>query len=98
MINRRQGTDRLAEQADPIMELFEDNATLKGPPKATLTKRAKSYSDFYEVAVQHLGDRSKAEKPRDPFDPVLRPGHSSVESKYEDLEEDLLDESHEDYQ
>lgn len=80
------------------MELFEDNAALKGPPKATLVKRAKSYSDFYEVTIQYSSNESKVEKPQDPFGPILGSGQASFESKYEDLEEDLLDESHENYQ
>jgi hypothetical protein len=82
------------------MELIEEADALKGPPKATLARRAKSYSDFYEVAVQYLSTESKGEKPLDPFEMPVESRWSSSEKKYEAFafEENLLDESHGEYQ
>lgn len=78
------------------MELFEDNIGMKGPPKATLAKRAKSYSDFHEVAIQYLGADVRNAKSQDPFEQATV-GRDSAQN-YEDYEEDILDESHEEFQ
>lgn len=86
-----------SEHADQIMELFEDNAGLRGPPKATLAKRAKSYSNFHEVSVQDLSDVVKIAKVQDPFAGAASSG-STLASSFEDFEEDILDESHEEFQ
>lgn len=94
-----QGTSHVAELPDPILELSEEKSILKGPPEATLARRAKSYSDFYDIAVSYLGKESKVEKPRDVFETLERNTEaSSVEIHYEDCEEDILDASQEEYQ
>jgi hypothetical protein len=81
------------------LELFEENSVLKGPPEATLARRAKSYSDFYDVAVSYLGKEPKVQKPRDVFESLeIKTGASTVENRYEEFEDDLLDASQEEYQ
>ena len=81
------------------MELFEENSGIKGPPKATLARRAKSYSDFYEVAVEYLKREAKNTIPKD----VLETFDSKADKipsglQFEDLEDELLDASQEEYQ
>jgi hypothetical protein len=71
---------------------------LKGPPKATLARRAKSYSDFYDAAVTFLSKETVAEKSRDVLAASeFSPGDKILETGFEDLEEELLDESQEQY-
>lgn len=72
---------------------------MKGPPEATLARRAKSYSNFYEVATGFLYKQTRNEKSQD----VLDVAHTSSEinspdARFEDLEEDLLNSSHEEFQ
>jgi hypothetical protein len=100
LTDKKQGTTgHVSELSDPILELFEENSVLKGPPEATLARRAKSYSDFYDVAVSYLGRAPQVEKPRDVFEnSEVRTGTSIVENQYEECEDDLLDASQEEYQ
>lgn len=81
------------------MELYENSSALKGPPKATLAKRAKSYSNFYDAAVQYL---SRDVEPLHPFDALeaaeLNKFNSYTERAFEDYEDELLDASHQEYQ
>jgi hypothetical protein len=81
------------------LELFEDTTALKGPPKATLAKRAKSYSDFYEAAVSYL---SKDLEKRQQIDVFEVPGSSEIapcfEGTFEGYEGGLLDASQQEYQ
>lgn len=92
------GSNQASDIPDAIMELYEDTASLKGPPKATLARRAKSYSDFYDAAVIYLSKETVTEKPRDAF--ALSENVTDVtspDSGFEDFEDDLLDESREEY-
>jgi hypothetical protein len=94
-----QGGIHAPDTSDPIMELFEDAPRLKGPPEATLARRAKSYSNFYEVAVNYLNEEAKAEKPKDVLD-LFDSKVEGIPSRlcFEDLEDDLLDASQEEFQ
>jgi hypothetical protein len=70
-----------------------------GPPEATLARRAKSYSDFYQVAMDYLNKEARKEKPKD----VLEIFENKVKGiplrlRFEDLEDDFLDASQEEYQ
>ena len=81
------------------MELFEETAGLKGPLQATLVRRAKSYSDFYEVAMDYLKKERLHSTPKD----VLDIFGSKIERRpfgqqFEELEDELLDASQEEYQ
>ena len=81
------------------MEIFEEESRLKGPPKATLARRAKSYSDFYEAAVDYLGKVTGKEKPKGVFEILDDRGpETSFGIRYEEFENDLLDASQEEYQ
>lgn len=85
--------------SESILESFEEVPGLKGPPKATVAKRAKSYSDFYDAAITYLGKEIGQEKRLDIFE-VLENEESRVlyESGYEKYEDDLLDASQMEYQ
>jgi len=80
------------------MELF-DIPGLKGPPKATLVKRAKSYSDFYDAAIGYLGKEDTEDMTKDVFD-VLENEKCQPpwKSGYEEYEDEILDASQEEYQ
>ncbi|EAA30676.1 Sec34-domain-containing protein [Neurospora crassa] len=39
---------------EPLPALFEDQEDVNAPPEATVLRRAKSYSDFYDIATAHL--------------------------------------------
>lgn len=73
----------------------------KGPPKATLARRAKSYSDFYHVARDYIG-REAAKKEEDLRDHLevdqRRSTNLNFENSYDDFEDGLLDASQEEYQ
>lgn len=81
------------------MELYEEPLKLKGPPKATLTRRAKSYSDFYDAAIGFLrkeagGARSKQ------YHEVLNGEGDEVSHTFnsELYEDELLASSHDEFQ
>jgi hypothetical protein len=80
------------------MEIFEEESGIKGPPEATLARRAKSYSDFYEAATGYFGKEAGKEKPKD-FLEDFENGESEISfgGPYEECENDLLDASHEEY-
>ncbi len=92
------GSNRVSELPDPIVELYEDPAGLRGPPKATIARRAKSYSNFYDAAVTYLSKEAVTEQPRDDFDlSEIVSAMKSGNSGFEDYEANLLDESQEEY-
>ncbi|KAL8904159.1 MAG: hypothetical protein Q9207_003451 [Kuettlingeria erythrocarpa] len=68
-----------------------------GPPKATLSRRAQSYTDFHHAARNILAKDSGLEKKKGPK------GHEAIANDlefaewYDSLEKDLLDASHEEY-
>ena len=79
----------------------EEEEQLKGPPKATPARRAQSYSDFHYAVRAVLGQESYVKE-----DLVKGDGHDpskEVRSEldfvdwYHDLEQDLLDSSHDEY-
>ena len=80
------------------MQMFEEESVIKGPPKATLARRAKSYSDFYEAATGYFGKEAGKEKPKDCLE-NFENGQSEIlfGGRYEECENDLLDASHEEY-
>lgn len=55
-----------AEPPEPLEDLFEDPFESNAPPEATIARRAKSYSDFYEVVRAQLhkdaGNKKKSKQ------------------------------------
>jgi conserved oligomeric Golgi complex subunit 3 len=80
------------------LELFEETSRLSGPPKATLVRRAKSYSDFYDVAMDYLKKEAIKSKPKDAIEAFgNRDGRAPFGLQFEELEDELLDASQEEY-
>lgn len=72
---------------------------MKGPPQATLVRRAKSYSNFYDAAIGYLGKQPKPEKIVDQFEVVGEEVEDDAyETRCEQFEDNLLDGSHAEYQ
>lgn len=81
------------------MESIDDSSELKGPPKATLARRAKSYSDFYEAAIGYLGkDIQETKDPGDCLELLIAGESNDPKSVNDSNENDLLDASLEEYQ
>jgi len=57
-----QGTDEHINVTDPLPALFEDGDDPNSPPEAPLTRRAKSYSDFYDIVKTELSKGSRKKK------------------------------------
>lgn len=71
---------------------------MKGPPEATLARRAKSYSDFYDVAVGYLKKETLKAKPKDVLDTLWNEtARVPTGLQFEELEDELLDASQEEY-
>ena len=73
-----------------------------GPPEATLIRRAQSYSDFHDAVKAVLGqDASVQEKEKggghEKYDNIVIKSELDFAEWYNDLEQDLLDSSHNDY-
>lgn len=83
---------------------------LNGPPKATLARRAQSYSDFHDAVKAVLGPANGVRveaaqdcRPRSRDSSQLKSGASTIQSEleftgwYDEFEHQLLDASHNDY-
>ncbi|KAF2018461.1 Sec34-domain-containing protein [Aaosphaeria arxii CBS 175.79] len=83
------------ERAEGIAETIDEGLEkVIGPPQATVARRAKSYSDFYNVVRAHLKKEEELEKKKN---------HGALASEldfaewYSEIDEELLDVSHDDY-
>lgn len=86
-----------------LQEIYEISPLSKGPPEATVIRRASSYTDFYHVARAHITKdvrKIRAENCAEWVNLAAAPAKSGVdfECLYEDHEDELLDASQEDYQ
>jgi hypothetical protein len=94
-----EGNNQFLDQKVPMTGIYEEPPVSKDPPKATLARRAKSYSDFYEVAVAYLDKETHKEASQNSLDiDGARNQGPLFEERYADLEDELLDASHEEYQ
>jgi hypothetical protein len=80
--------------------LFEESTLIKSPPKATVARRAKSYSDFYRVARAQLLKDSRNMKVKDK-EAATREVYKRKGFQFEDIydthEDELLDASQEEF-
>lgn len=83
-----QRVEGIAETIEDIVE--KDN----GPPLATVARRAKSYSDFYDVVRAHLKKEKDLERKKSQEN--ISDELDFVEW-YSGVDEELLDASHDDY-
>ena len=64
-----------------------------------MARRAKSYSDFYEGAMEYLQKDAMRSKSNDVLDTIeFKKEKISFGLQFEELEDNLLDASHEEYQ
>ncbi|PSN62858.1 Sec34-domain-containing protein [Corynespora cassiicola Philippines] len=83
------------ERVEGIVETIEEAPEKdNGPPPATVARRAKSYSDFYDVVRAHLKKEKELErkKSRDNISNEL-----DFAEWYSGVDEELLEASHEEY-
>ncbi|OJD34630.1 golgi complex component cog3 [Diplodia corticola] len=87
------------DPVEAIPDIVEEPELDNGPPQATVARRAKSFSDFYDVARAHLKKERDLEKlklkkrSRDQLRTELDFG-----DWYNGISDELLDASHEEYQ
>ncbi|KXX77278.1 Conserved oligomeric Golgi complex subunit 3 [Madurella mycetomatis] len=65
LLQQPNGTAEHANAAQPLPALFEDQDDANTPPEPTLSRRARSYSDFYDIVRAELrghGTRKKKRK------------------------------------
>lgn len=99
LLQQTNGNNQMLDQNSSLLGIYEDEPSSREPPKATLARRAKSYSDFYEVAMAYINKEvndGKTENERD-FE-AGEPKIPLFEERYSALEDDLLDGSLEEYQ
>jgi conserved oligomeric Golgi complex subunit 3 len=80
--------------------LFEETTSIKGPPKATVARRAKSYSDFYRVARGQFLKDSRKIKVKDEEGvncEIYKKRGFQFEDVYDVHEAELLDASQEEF-
>jgi conserved oligomeric Golgi complex subunit 3 len=96
----KDGRNATIGHTDPLEGLFEETTRIKSPPKATVARRAKSYSDFYRVARAQLLKDSKItktnEKEAESREVYKRKG-LQFESLYDAHEAELIDASQEEF-
>lgn len=97
---KQDGGTTTVGHTDPLAGLFEETISIKSPPKATVARRAKSYSDFYRVARAQLlkdsrsiGVKDKEAATRE----VYKKGGFQFENVYDAHEAELLDASQEEF-
>jgi hypothetical protein len=84
---------------EDLLHVGEEEEEQKGPPAATLARRAKSYSNFYDVVRAQLKKEDQLEKEQE-----KRRAKQQISTDvefgawYSGVKEDLLDASHEEYQ
>ena len=86
-----------ARQADGIANITEEPERRRDPPQATLTRRAQSYSDFYDAMTAQLGKETGICK-EERYPVVDIKSELDFGTWFHTIEDDLLSVSHEEYQ
>ncbi|KAL8823892.1 MAG: hypothetical protein Q9170_008295, partial [Blastenia crenularia] len=89
-----QANDRNLE---PIGEASVDTSHDAGPPKATLSRRAQSYTDFHHAAKSVLQTRGSSKQEQKAKNNELIKDDLEFMDWYDGLENELLEASHEEY-
>ncbi|KAL9633432.1 MAG: hypothetical protein Q9204_003401 [Flavoplaca sp. TL-2023a] len=82
---------------DVIAEASTDSRHHAAPPKATLTRRAQSYSDFHDAAKAILDTEKSPRREKGNGEYQSIKDDLEFMNWYDELENDLLDASHEQY-
>ena len=100
-----QGTTQPTEVAEPLQDLYEEEKD-DGPPEATIARRAKSYSDFYDVVKAQIekdaGKRRRRRKKDSNFDALALGGSAAISSRQDEpildlYNDELLEASQQEY-
>jgi hypothetical protein len=75
---------------------YGDREVIRGPPTATLSRRAQSYSDFH-YAVQAVLEPGSKDKEKEKKEVPEIKDEFSFDDWYQDLEEELHEASHDEY-
>ncbi|KAK3305805.1 Sec34-like family-domain-containing protein [Chaetomium strumarium] len=62
LLQQPNGTADSLNAAEPLPALFEDQEDANSPPQPTLSQRAKSYSDFYDIVKSQLPSHAPRKK------------------------------------
>ncbi|KAL9078608.1 MAG: hypothetical protein Q9157_002491 [Trypethelium eluteriae] len=81
---------------EAVLEISEEGEKLTGPPPATIARRAKSYSDFYNVVRDHMKKEHRAGKSRRRSRECIK-SELQFASWYGGKSNALVDASHEEY-
>jgi hypothetical protein len=85
--------------AEDLLNALEGVDINHGPPPATVARRAKSYSDFYDVVRAHLKKEHKLEKEKERRQSNLQlKTDLEFGAWYNGVKGDLLEASHGEYQ
>ncbi|KAL8725391.1 MAG: hypothetical protein Q9181_006433, partial [Wetmoreana brouardii] len=82
---------------DAIKESSPNESHDAGPPKATLTRRAQSYSDFHHAVTAVLDEGIDGREEKEESNRRNIKDDLEFANWYENLENDLLDASHDEY-
>ena len=98
----RQAEEKTDVVVEAIEESIEDDDPWNGPPKASVARRAQSYSDFYDVVTSYAKkgrsiERKKSWDSQD-HDKGARYEELDFDDEFAQLEDRLLEESHAGYQ
>ncbi|KAG9230428.1 Sec34-like family-domain-containing protein [Amylocarpus encephaloides] len=98
LLKQTNGNNHIEDPSDPILEIYQGASSLQGPPQATITRRAKSYSDFYEVATKYLKRPIVVQVTKELDIASTSLEDPQIETWHEGIEDELLEASHEEYQ
>ncbi|KAF7876539.1 hypothetical protein EAF04_001628 [Stromatinia cepivora] len=99
LLQQTNGNNQMLDQNSSLLGIYEDEPLSKDPPKATLARRAKSYSDFYEVVMAYINKEANDGKTQNERN--IEAGEPKIplfEERYSALEDDLVDGSLGEYQ
>ncbi|OCK81332.1 Sec34-domain-containing protein [Lepidopterella palustris CBS 459.81] len=97
LLKQPNGSHADVERVEGITEIIEDAGKTNEPPKATVARRAKSYSDFYDVVRAHMRKERGLEREKRRSRENIRTELEFAEW-YAGVSEELLVASHEEYQ
>jgi hypothetical protein len=90
-------TESESAQSDGITGIYEETVGLGVPPPATVARRAKSYSDFYDAVKAQLKKDLKGSHVGKGIHPDDIKNELDFADWYHDLEHELEDSSNEEY-
>ena len=86
-----------ARLTDGNANIVETEETLRGPPKATIIRRAQSYSDFHDAVRAVLSPHITANEDAKNIEGRKITAELDFVDWYHSFEHDLLDSSHDEY-